>query len=264
MSQLRSSGLAPGLLIGDRVQVGNGVRLGGHVVLHDDTVVGDRCEIQDGAIIGKRPQLGARSTATVLSGGVRLDDGARVCCGAVIAAGARIGAGAVIGDQAFIREGALIGPESVIGQGCAIGRGVRTGARSRLQNRVIVAPGSLLEEDVFIGPAVTMINDSTMGRHGRESLATGVKARRACRIGAAAVLMPGIEIGPEAVVAAGSLVTRDVPARMVVVGSPARPARRIEDDELLEHWTISDRGWRSPPRSSMTSSHRHRGIRVFH
>jgi acetyltransferase-like isoleucine patch superfamily enzyme len=60
--------------------------------------------------------------------------------------------------------------------------------------------------------------------------------RRACRIGGGVVIVPGVEIGEEAFVAAGALVTRDVPPRAVVMGTPARVVRQVPDDDLLEHW----------------------------
>jgi acetyltransferase-like isoleucine patch superfamily enzyme len=60
--------------------------------------------------------------------------------------------------------------------------------------------------------------------------------RRACRVGGGAVLVPGVEIGEEAFVGAGAVVTRDVPSRSLVVGSPARELRRVGDEELLERW----------------------------
>jgi UDP-2-acetamido-3-amino-2,3-dideoxy-glucuronate N-acetyltransferase len=64
----------------------------------------------------------------------------------------------------------------------------------------------------------------------------GALLRRACRIGGGAVITPGIEIGEEAFVAAGAVVTRDVPARALVMGVPARVVREVADSELLENW----------------------------
>jgi acetyltransferase-like isoleucine patch superfamily enzyme len=64
----------------------------------------------------------------------------------------------------------------------------------------------------------------------------GATLRRACRIGGGAVLVPGVEIGEEAFVAAGAVVTRDVPGRAVVMGVPGRIVREVEDEDLLERW----------------------------
>ena len=83
---------------------------------------------------------------------------------------------------------------------------------------------------------MTTTNDDTMGRHPRGSGLAGPILRRACRIGGGAVLTPGVEIGAEAFVAAGAVVTRDVESRAVVMGVPARVVRRVGDEDLLERW----------------------------
>ena len=91
---------------------------------------------------------------------------------------------------------------------------------------------------MFIGPGVVTTNDDTMGRHepaGRRSWRPDL-LRRACRIGGGVVLTPGVEVGEEAFVAAGAVVTSDVGAREVVMGVPARVVRRVGDEDLLERW----------------------------
>ena len=77
-------------------------------------------------------------------------------------------------------------------------------------------------------------NDDTMGRIADGTPMRGATLRRACRIGGGAVLVPGVEVGEEAFVAAGAVVTANVPARAVVMGVPARVVREVPDDELLE------------------------------
>jgi acetyltransferase-like isoleucine patch superfamily enzyme len=79
-------------------------------------------------------------------------------------------------------------------------------------------------------------NDHTMGRHPSGEPLLGPTFRRACRVGGGAVLVPGVTIGEEAFVAAGALVTRDVGAREVVMGTPARVVRRVSDEDLIERW----------------------------
>jgi acetyltransferase-like isoleucine patch superfamily enzyme len=101
---------------------------------------------------------------------------------------------------------------------------------------VYITHGVLVEDDVFIGPGVVTTNDDTMGRHPRGEALTGPILRRACRVGAGAVLVPGIEIGEEAFVAAGAVVTRDVGPREVVIGVPARVVRSVSDADLRERW----------------------------
>jgi acetyltransferase-like isoleucine patch superfamily enzyme len=92
-----------------------------------------------------------------------------------------------------------------------------------------------VEEDVFIAPCVVTTNDNFMGRtEKRKSLMKGPTIRRGARVGGGAILLPGVEIGEEAFVGAGAVVTKDVPPKTVVVGSPARVLRDVPDEELLE------------------------------
>jgi acetyltransferase-like isoleucine patch superfamily enzyme len=153
-----------------------------------------------------------------------------------VLAGARIGEGALLGDQSFVRERALIGPGSVIGRGSAVDNDVVVGARVRVQTDVYLTAYSVVEDDVFVGPCVTTTNDSTMARHGAGFELTGAILRRACRIGGGSVITPGVEIGEEAFVAAGAVVTRDIPPRAVAMGVPARVVREVGDEDLLERW----------------------------
>jgi acetyltransferase-like isoleucine patch superfamily enzyme len=154
----------------------------------------------------------------------------------VLLAGARVAQGATVYEQAFVRERALVGAASVVGRGTTIDNDVRVGARARIQTNVYVTAYAVVEDDVFLGPGVTMTNDSTMSRHAPEDPLLGPVLRRACRVGGGVTLCPGVEVGEEAFVAAGAVVTSDVPARGVVMGVPARVVREVADEDLLERW----------------------------
>jgi UDP-2-acetamido-3-amino-2,3-dideoxy-glucuronate N-acetyltransferase len=227
---------APGLVLSPTARVGEGVRFGAHVVVYDGVEIGDGVVVEDGAVLGKPPRLAAHSHAAGDVGPLQIEAGATICCGAVVFAGATIGADAIVGDQAFVRERATIGAGSVVGRGSAIDNDVTIGARVRIQTNVYVTAHSLVEDDVFIGPQAMTTNDDAMGRCAPGTPLKGATLRRACRIGGGAVLVPGVEIGEEAFVAAGAVVTRDVPARAVVMGVPARVVREVPDDELIERW----------------------------
>ncbi|MGH2911148.1 MAG: acyltransferase, partial [Solirubrobacteraceae bacterium] len=139
-------------------------------------------------------------------------------------------------DQSFVRERSQIGAGSVIGRGSAVDPEVRIGQRVRVQTNVYLTQGTVIEDDVFVGPGVCTTNDDTMARHGPEMRLRGATLRRACRIGGGTVLTPGIEVGEEAFVAAGAVVTKDVPPRAVVMGVPARVVREVGDEDLLARW----------------------------
>lgn len=251
MSELVASDRAPGLAVSAGVKLPDDLGLGANVVIHGPVRIGAGCTIQDGAVIGK-PEVAtrgssARSDADQLVGEdgpiapastdpVVLEDGATVCARALVHAGVRLGEGAIVGDQANVRANARVGPGSVIGRNCSIGGEARIGARVRFQTNAVLTPGSLVEDDAFIGPCVVMTNDQTAARVAGDSDLPGATLRRACRIGAAAVLLPGVEIGEEAFIAAGAVVLADVPARAVMMGVPARHVRDVPDDDLVENW----------------------------
>jgi UDP-2-acetamido-3-amino-2,3-dideoxy-glucuronate N-acetyltransferase len=225
-------------VLGDGVRVGAGVTFGSGVVVHAGTVIGDGCVIEDHVVLGKVPKLARTSASAGKAPPPPLVLGERVtiCSGAVVFAGATIGDRAIIGDQSYVRERTEIGADSVVGRGTAVDNDVRIGARCKIQTMVYLTAHSLLEDDVFVGPCAMTTNDDTMSRHDRDYQLRGATLRRACRIGGGAVLTPGVEVGEEGFVAAGALVTRDVPARGVVLGVPARVIRDVPDEDLLERW----------------------------
>ena len=231
---LEPSEIAPGLLLGRDVDFGPEVEIGGNVVIHSQATIGSGVVIQDGAVIGKRPHLGPQSSAPrATPSRTILGDDSAVLAGAIIFAGAELKPGAIACDQCQIRERAMVGAGAVIGRGSAVDNDVRIGARVRVQTNCYLTAYMEIEDDVFIGPGVTTTNDHAMGRVDRRRPLEPPRLRRACRIGGGAVLCPGVEIGEEAFVAAGAVVTRDVPRRAVVMGLPARLVREVPDPDLL-------------------------------
>jgi acetyltransferase-like isoleucine patch superfamily enzyme len=247
---------APGLVLGADVEAGERLALGAHVVIAGGTRIGQDCTIEDGAVLGKRPRLSPRSSARSESAprdspapdsarpdspeGVAtpaplvVEDGVTVCAGAVVYAGARLAAGVIVGDQAQVRERARIGAGTVVGRGSAVDNDVAIGERVRIQSQVYVAAHSVVEDDVFLGPGAVLTNDRSAGRRAPGVALVGPTLRRGCRVGGGAVLCPGVDVGAEAFVAAGAVVTRDVAPRTVVAGVPARPVREVDQSELLE------------------------------
>jgi UDP-3-O-[3-hydroxymyristoyl] glucosamine N-acyltransferase len=229
--------IGPHVVLHDGVVIGAGVRLGAGVVIHANTVLEAGCQVQDRAVLGKPPKLAAHSSAPRDPGPpLVVQQGSTVCAGAIVFAGARIGPGVIVGDQAYVRERAEIGEGTVVGRGSAIDNDVRIGARVRIQTDVYVTAFTEIEDDVFVGPGVTTTNDDTMSRHGSGYQLRGARLRRASRIGGGVVLCPGVEVGEEAFVAAGAVVTKDIPARTVAMGVPARPVREVPEADRLQHW----------------------------
>ncbi len=223
-------------MLGEDVKIGEDVTFGAHVVVHDDTVIGDGCVIEDHAVLGKRPRLARGSSAQGEVGVLRVRRARDGVLGAVVFAGANVGDEAILGDQSYVRERSRVGRGSVIGRGSVVDNDVTVGARVKVQTNVYLTAFTVIEDDVFVGPGATTTNDDTMSRHGSETPLRGATLRRACRVGGGTVLTPGVEIGEEAFVAAGAVVTRDVPARAVAMGVPARVVREVGEQDLLERW----------------------------
>ena len=206
-------------------------------IVYPGTVLGEGVKVLEYAVVGKQPSLSPRSTAkpTELPP-AQIGDGTVVSTGAVVFAGSQIGARVILGDQSCVRERVVIGDDVVIGRGSLVENDTTIGAMSKIQAEAYITAYSTLEEQVFIAPCVVTTNDNFMGRtERRHALRKGPTIRRGARVGGGAILLPGIEIGEEAFVGAGAVVTKDIEARMLVVGSPARVMRPVAEDELLEN-----------------------------
>jgi acetyltransferase-like isoleucine patch superfamily enzyme len=204
--------------------------------VHPGTVLGDGVKVLENAVVGKQPALSPRSTAKrePLPPAV-IGDGTVVSTGAIVFAGTRIGARVILGDQSCVRERVVIGDDVVLGRGSLIENDTSVGAMTKIQADAYITAYSTLEEHVFIAPRVVTTNDNFMGRtERRHELVKGPTIRRGARVGGGAILLPGVEVGAEAYVGAGAVVTRDVPPRALVVGNPAKVLREVPDEELLE------------------------------
>ncbi|MCL2654224.1 MAG: N-acetyltransferase [Coriobacteriia bacterium] len=233
----------PTVSIGENVIIEEGVTIGAHstvgnqVTIKAGTRLGANCTVSDFALLGKQPKLGKASTA---GGGVlsplTLGDGCSVGSHTVLMAGTTFGSECIVGDNAGVRERCVIGDNVIVGRSVTVENDTTIGSRTRIQSGAYVTAYVTVEEDVFIAPMVVMTNDNYMGRtEKRLKEMRGCMIRRGARVGGGVHILPGIEIGEDSFIATGSVVTRDVPAHMLVMGVPAKSVRPVAEEELLEN-----------------------------
>jgi len=142
---------------------------------------------------------------------------------AIVDEGATLGEGTRVWHFVHVSAGARIGASSVLGQNVFVGTGVRIGDRVKIQNNVSVYAGVEIEDEVFLGPSCVFTNVMNPRAHvERKDAFLPTRVERGASIGANATIVCGTTIGAYALVGAGAVVTRSVPAHRVVVGNPAR------------------------------------------
>ncbi|MCS7139017.1 MAG: N-acetyltransferase [Crenarchaeota archaeon] len=199
---------------------------GNNVVL-GNSEIGERTYIGLNTIVGypSKKSLYSRSIMLKdislldsLSKGARIGPMCLIRSGSIIYEEVSIGSNLVTGHNVLIREGSKIGENCLIGTGTMLDGSVQIGNNVRIQSGVYLPHGTVVGDDVFIGPYACVTNDRYPVSRNLRPVAIG----NGCIIGANSTLVAGVRIGESSVVAAGSVVTEDVPPKVVVVGVPAR------------------------------------------
>ncbi len=226
------------VVIEDGVIIEDDVVIGHNVVIRKDTFIGRGSVIFDNTVLGKIPFKAKASATTEIKELPPLRIGENVTIGAscVVYRGAILENIVFVGDLASIREDVVIGEGTIIGRGVTVENKIHIGKWVKIETNAYITALSTVEDHCFIAPMVTFTNDPFMGRtKERFKHFKGPILKRGSRIGANATILPGIVIGEDAVVGAGSVVTKDVPPKVIVVGVPARYLKDVPEEQLLEN-----------------------------
>ena len=200
--------------------------------------LGNNVTVFPGAVIGRPPLSTGATTRRVDTKELLptiIGENCVIGCHAVVYMNVKIGHHTMICDTACVREENEIGDYCIVAMGVTLNYRSRIGSRVKIMDNTHLTGNMLIEDYVFISTHVATANDNAMGR---KTPATtdwterGPVIRRFATIGEGACLLPGIEIGRNAVVGSGAVVTKDVPAGAVVMGAPARVVRELRPDEL--------------------------------
>jgi len=232
-------------VVEDDVVIGDNVTVGHHVIIRNGVRIGEGCVINDGAILGKLPGKASLSATTgdpKEYSPLVLGRAVTVGAGCILYVVAEIGNMVFCGDLATVREDVKIGEYSIIGRGATVENKVTIGLKCKIETEAYITAFSTIEDYCFIAPCVAFTNDNFLGRtEERKKNFGGPTLKRGARIGANATILPNLVIGEDAVVAAGSVVTKDVPPRVIVVGSPAKVLRPVPEEQLIENQVFYDK-----------------------
>jgi acetyltransferase-like isoleucine patch superfamily enzyme len=196
----------------------------GQIVVHPDVVRGESSTVGPFVVLGE-PPAGLDPEAATL----RIGRSARLRSHTVIYGGSVIGDNFQTGHGVLVREGASIGDDVSIGSHSVVEHHVTLGDGVRIHSNAFIPEFSILEEGSWVGPNAVLTNARyPLSPTAKQELA-GPLVQRAAKIGANATLLPGVVVGRNALVGAGSVVTRDVPEDAIVAGNPARVIGSVAD-----------------------------------
>ncbi len=226
------------------VKIGNNCKIGNNVFLKSVSI-GDNSIIQDNSVIGYSSVTGHYYDQTQskenndelnnLHHRIIIGNNILIRTGVTIYVDVNIGDNCWINHNAIIREKVTILEDSTIGSNTIIENNVSIGKRCVIHNNTMVCAETLIESFVFIGPGVSFTNNSPIG-HLRDlpSTINGAKLRLGCAIGGGATICPGVEIGEESIVGAGSIVTKNIASKIIVVGNPAKKIKDVEPISFIK------------------------------
>lgn len=205
--------------------VRSGAAIGAGAVIHGGTVLAEQSHVEEHAVVGK-PELGY-AVGRIYPGagaGTLIGAGTVLRSGATVYAAVQLSVNVVVGHNTLLRTAVEVGAETQLGHFLSIERQVRIGQEVRCSPGSHITSATVLAAQVFLGAGVRTINDRTLTWHDSHRKPELIPPRfdTGARIGSGCVVLGGITVGEHALVGAGSLITRDIPAGALAFGQPAR------------------------------------------
>jgi acetyltransferase-like isoleucine patch superfamily enzyme len=208
------------------VELGDGCQVGPFAVIFGGTRIGNSARVEEHVVVGRQEQGYAVGHVYPGAGAETvIEAGAVVRAGAIIYAGTEIGENTVVGHHTLLRSFVTVGSETQLGHNLTIERATRIGDLVRCSPGSHITSSCWLADRVFLGAGVRTVNDKEMtwrDQGGREPDLSPPVFDTGARVGSGSVILAGVTIGEHALIGAGSIVTRDIPARAVAFGVPAR------------------------------------------
>jgi acetyltransferase-like isoleucine patch superfamily enzyme len=190
--------------------------------------------VADHGVLAGYPAPHAKAGPLVLGAGARLRSGTVLYDGSTIGRRLETGHGVVIRESCEIGDDVSVWSNSVIDYGCRIGN------RVKIHCNCYVAQYTEFEDDVFLAPGVTVANDLYPGDRRSAQRMAGPKVGARAQIGVNVTILPFVRIGAGALIGAGSVVTRDIPAAVVAFGNPAVPHRAVAELPAIDGRVVMD------------------------
>lgn len=197
--------------------------------IYPNVKIGEGTKIEEYCILGKPPKGKKEGELKLIIGPNSL-----IRSHTIIYAGNKIGKNFQTGHRVVIRENNIIGDNVSIGTGATLEFGNIIGNNVRIQTQATIGELVKIEDDVWIGPRVIFLNDPHPPCPRYKECLGGPVIKRGAKIGANATILPGVVIGEYAIVGAGTVVTKDVEARTVVVGNPAKPIKKVDELKCIK------------------------------
>ena len=190
---------------------------------NENVILGENIELERYVILGEKTGRKIADLRLIIG------DNAVIRSGTVIYLGTRIGADLRTGHNVVIREENVIGENLQIWSNSVIDYGCRIGNHVKIHCNCYVAQFTVIEDDAFMAPGTIIANDMFPGKQFPELPMYGPTIKRGAQIGCNCTLRPGVTIGEYSLIGAGSVVTKDIPPRVLAYGNPARVVKSIDE-----------------------------------